>query len=119
MANHDHDPAFVIKDGAVMNFLGAGIVAWFVRVTSFSPLNSGHLWLLREIKHAMKNRMIGLKVFRLPIREEQLELFVKIEPFAVSPKVVHHQKTSVEQIPAQDRKFIFFEGQAAWLHNID
>src|SRR6266704_2910321 len=84
-----------------------------------TPMDVWNLRLFLEVEDAMKNRMIYCKVFRLAIGKNAFDLVVKDVVLFLAPEIVEHQKSSIDQIFAQNIHLLVGQKQPARLHDVD
>src|ERR1041384_8731953 len=79
VAGHDHDPAFVIENSAVVRDLGVLSLPGDARVLALdAKMNIGHLRFLLDVEDTMKQGMLDGKLLGFAFREDALALLVKV-----------------------------------------
>ena len=95
--DHHHEPSLLILYALVMSL----IAPFLPGSPAVNELESRDLDEFLDVVVAVKDRVADVEVNRLVLREDLLDLSVKILPFVFPVKVIHHQKASSEQVLPQ------------------
>ena len=102
--NH-HETAFVVENGAVMDSSNVAVVVGFPSHASGlargADFNVGYLVLGFDVENATVERMIEGQFHEVAVGEDLFQLAGHARPLAITPEVVQHEKTAVEQVVAQ------------------
>src|SRR6266511_4122151 len=108
MADEHHQPSFIIDDPTVVRRLAVGNFPSDPRATILErEMDVRNLRFFLQVKDAVENGMFERKLLRFSIGKHPLDhLAIKMIPVGLAPKVVHHQKTAVEQVSAERIDFV-------------
>src|SRR5690606_11408444 len=97
VADDDHESAVIVKDPAVVNFLG---VVAFVGESSLSVPDGGDLRLFFQVIDDVEDGVLDREVDGFAVWEDLLDVLIKKFPFLLTPEVVKHGEPTVEQVSA-------------------
>src|ERR1051325_7215854 len=112
----DHDAAFGVQDGAYVHFFRPGIAArlprdailaaaWLQAADALQDIRRLKL-LLRHlnVENHVKDRMVHGQFHKIALRlgKDPLHLVVKVFPLQITPKIVRHEKTAIQQVIAKN-----------------
>ena len=128
---NDHDMALLIEDRANVHLRAIFPAALLSRVTfpshaiifAFAALPCVRrlqfvLWN-PQIKDAMKNGMIHRQFHKLVFGQHALDFAMKTLPLPLSPKIVCHENSAVEQVFSQNGNLLITQQQAARLDHVN
>ena len=106
VAQQDHHLALVVKDPVEMR---RGVVFntryRMVRVTLSPEVDRDRLRFFLKVIDDVENLMVQRQFFWFAIGEDAFQLLVKVVPLFVSPELIDHQESTVEQILSQGPGF--------------
>src|SRR5215470_15275872 len=96
MTDGDHDMSFVVADSTPFWL----ITILFVSASGANPLLASNLHFVIDVIERMEDFVTALEVLYRTIRQDLSHAIHKVFPILGSVKIIHHQKSTFEQILA-------------------
>ena len=106
--DHHHHTAVVVEDGVHRGRV-VGVVENEPHTEAPCHPTAGHLLDFIDVKKAVKDRMVRLQFFRLPVREDLCKLNQEILPVLRAPEIIEHHESAAQHVFPKGRRLLWLE----------